>query len=107
MAGRSPGPSSEHLEIIYEMNRRFLEAVRWDYPDGRSLRRGLLIQEGSYKDTHAPGCGSHAVMVAGLHAILKNSVFRAFADVSNRIVNVRNGITPPSLLIQANPVLHS
>jgi starch phosphorylase len=101
-----------HLEIIYEINRRFLEAVRQKYPDRPELAAEVsLIQDGSVQKirmAHLAIVGSHAVNgVAELHtSILKKNVFRAFADVfPDRIVNVTNGITPRRWLIQANPRL--
>jgi starch phosphorylase len=101
-----------HLEIIYEINRRFLEAVRRDYPEAPELAAKLsLIQEGSVRRVrmaHLAVVGSHAVNgVAELHtAILKEGLFRDFARVfPDRIQNVTNGITPRRWLSQANPRL--
>jgi glycogen phosphorylase len=101
-----------HLEIIYEINRRFLAAVRSNHPNEPDLAVELsLVQEGSVRRirmAHLAIVGSHAVNgVAELHtAILKQGLFRGFARVfPDRIQNVTNGITPRRWLIQANPRL--
>ena len=101
-----------HLEIIYEINRRFLEMVRTDHPDEPWLEAELsLIQEGSVRRirmSHLAIVGSHAVNgVAELHtSILKKGLFRNFDRVfPDRIQNITNGITPRRWLIQANPRL--
>ncbi len=101
-----------HLEIIYEINRRFLDNVRKLYPDEPELEHELsLIQEGYVRRVrmaHMAIVGSHAVNgVAELHtAILRKGIFRNFGRVfSDRLQNVTNGITPRRWLIQANPRL--
>jgi glycogen phosphorylase len=101
-----------HLEIIYEINRRFLEAVRCDYPDEPDLAAQLsLIQEGAVRYvrmSHLAIVGSHAVNgVAELHTdILRKGLFKNFARIfPDRIQNVTNGITPRRWLIQSNPRL--
>jgi glycogen phosphorylase len=98
-----------HLEIIYEINRRFLITVNMDHPNEPHLERGLsLIQEGAdrrVRMAHLAIVGSHAVNgVAALHTkILKESLFRDFDRVfPDRIVNITNGITPRRWLIQSN-----
>jgi starch phosphorylase len=64
-----------HLEIIYEINRRFLDEVRAKYPDdtGR-LARMSLIEEGGEKSVrmaHLACVGSHSINgVAALHTEL-------------------------------------
>ena len=101
-----------HLEIIYEINRRFLETVRREHPDEPELEAELsLIQEGFIRRirmSHLAIVGSHAVNgVAELHtAILRKGLFRNFARVfPDRIQSITNGITPRRWLIQANPHL--
>jgi starch phosphorylase len=101
-----------HLEIIYEINRRFVETIRRDHPGKPELEVELsLIQEGSMRRirmAHLAVVGSHAVNgVAELHtAILRKGAFRSFDRVfPDRILNVTNGITPRRWLIQANPRL--
>jgi glycogen phosphorylase len=101
-----------HLEIIGEINRRFLATVRNNHPDAADLEGKLsLIQEGSHpkiRMAHLAIVGSHAVNgVAELHTrILRESTFHDFTRIfPNRIVNITNGITPRRWLIQANPPL--
>ena len=101
-----------HLEIIYEINHRFLELVRKNYPDDPQLAaRVSLIQEVGgrrVRMAHLAIVGSHSVNgVAELHSsILKNSLFRDFDLVfPGRFSNVTNGITPRRWLYQSNPSL--
>lgn len=101
-----------HLEIIYEINRRFMEAVRTSYPQEQDLAARLsLIQEGPVQRvrmSHLAIVGSHTVNgVADLHtAILKKRLFADFARVfPQKIQNITNGISPRRWLIQANPHL--
>jgi starch phosphorylase len=101
-----------HLEIIYEINHRFLEKLREDHPEEANLAAKLsLIQEGTVRYVrmaHLAIVGSHSVNgVAELHSlILKKSLFREFDQVfPGRIQNVTNGITPRRWLVQANPAL--
>jgi starch phosphorylase len=101
-----------HLDIIFEINRRFLEALREDYPDDPGLLNRLsIIAEGDSKQVrmaHLAIVGSHTVNgVAELHSrILKEELFREFHQVfPGRFQNVTNGITPRRWLFQANPSL--
>ena len=101
-----------HLEIILEINHRFLEHLKKSRPDDPDLPARLsLIQEGPVRRVrmaHLAILGSHTVNgVAALHTrILKSSLFRDFADIfPDRIRNVTNGITPRRWLYQANPTL--
>ena len=101
-----------HLEIIYEMNHRFLIVAKESFPDEPSLlARVSLIQEGTARRVrmaHMAIVGSHSVNgVAALHSsILKEDLFRDFERVfPGRIGNVTNGITPRRWLYQANPSL--
>lgn len=101
-----------HMEIIYEINRRFLEDLQDKYPDDPDLYARLsIIQEGHEKKirmAHLAIIGSHSVNgVAALHShILKTSLFKEFDQVyPGRIGNVTNGITPRRWLHQANPGL--
>ncbi len=101
-----------HLEIIFELNRRFLEQVAARWP-GRidRLRRMSLIEECGGKKVrmaHLAILGSRRVNgVAELHTdILKHKVFRDFYEFSpEKFVNVTNGISPRRFLLQANPGL--
>ncbi|MFH1487705.1 MAG: glycogen/starch/alpha-glucan phosphorylase [Pseudomonadota bacterium] len=101
-----------HLDIIFEINRRFLDGVRVRFPDRPELPAELsLIQEGNLRRVrmaHLAIVGSHAVNgVAELHSsILKKDLFKNFDRFfPNRIQNVTNGITPRRWLRQANPSL--
>jgi starch phosphorylase len=101
-----------HLEIICEINQRFLDVVKKEYPNEPELPARLsLIQENAGRQVrmaHLAVVGSHSVNgVAKLHTlILKNGMFRDFDQVfPNRIQNITNGITPRRWLHQANPSL--
>ncbi len=101
-----------HMEIIYEINQRFLDNLRSKYPDEPDLlSRMSIIQEGDPKRVrmaHLAIIGSHSVNgVAALHStILQTSLFKEFNRVyPHRIRNVTNGITPRRWLYQCNPGL--
>lgn len=101
-----------HMEIIYEINRRFLEELNEKYPGQPELYAKLsIIQEGHEKKirmAHLAIIGSHSVNgVAALHShILKTSLFKEFDEVyPGRIRNITNGVTPRRWLFQANPGL--
>ncbi|MBA3976304.1 MAG: glycogen phosphorylase [Candidatus Solibacter sp.] len=114
---RWPAPLFEsvlprHLEIIYEINRRFLEEVRvWDSADGGRAARMSIIEEGQPKQVrmaHLATVGSHMVNgVAELHSeLLKTTVLRDFAEMwPERFTNVTNGVTPRRWLLMSNPAL--
>ncbi len=101
-----------HLEIVYEINRRFLEEVRRIRPGDPDLpRRVSLIDERGEKSVrmaYLATVASHAVNgVAALHSrLLRQTVLRDFADLyPERFTNVTNGITPRRFLGLANPAL--
>jgi starch phosphorylase len=101
-----------HLEIVYEINRRFLDEVRHRYPgDGaRATRLSLIDEEGgrSVRMAHLASVGSHRINgVAALHTkLLKADVLRDFHELRpERFVNVTNGVTPRRFLALANPRL--
>jgi starch phosphorylase len=101
-----------HLEIIYEINHRFLESLRIDFAGEHGLPGNLsIIQEGENRQirmAHLAIIGSHSVNgVAELHSqILKKDLFRDFNRVfPGRLKNVTNGITPRRWLKQSNPAL--
>jgi starch phosphorylase len=102
------------LEIVYEINRRFLDGVRSAYPgDDERVARVSLIDEGGEKRVRMANLavvGSHKVNgVAELHsALLKQTVLRDFAELwPDRFCNVTNGVTPRRFLKLANPALAS
>ena len=101
-----------HLEIIYEINRRFLDDVRQKFPgDDARLARLSLIDESkprSVRMAHLATVGSHAVNgVAQLHSdLLKQTVLRDFAELwPERFCNVTNGVTPRRFVALSNPGL--
>jgi starch phosphorylase len=101
-----------HLEIIYEINARFLDEVARRHPgDVERLARMSLIEEGGearVRMVHLAVVGSHSVNgVSELHTdILKSRVLRDFQEFyPDRINNKTNGITPRRWLMKANPPL--
>jgi starch phosphorylase len=101
-----------HLEIIYEINRRFLDEVRAKFPgdDDRLRRMSLIGEDGgkSVRMAHLATVGSHAINgVAALHSqLLKESVLRDFYELwPERFSNKTNGVTPRRFLALANPGL--
>jgi starch phosphorylase len=103
-----------HLEIIYEINRRFLDQVRVTYPDdGDRIARMSLIDESGdrYVRMANLACvGSQAVNgVAKLHSdLLKNGILKDFFEWNpKQFTNVTNGVTPRRFLMLSNPRLAS
>ena len=101
-----------HIEIIYEINRRFLDQVRDRFPgDDDRLRRMSLIGEDNGRNVrmaHLAVVGSHAVNgVAALHSeLLKASVLKDFNEMwPERFSNKTNGVTPRRFLALSNPGL--
>ncbi len=101
-----------HLQIIYEINRRFLRDVSVHYVgDTDRLRRMSIIKEDREKKirmSHLAMVGSHAVNgVSKLHTrLLKEKIFKDFEDIfPGKIQNITNGITPRRWLLAANPRL--
>jgi glycogen phosphorylase len=101
-----------HLEIVHEINRRFLDDVRQRFPgDDQLLRRLSLIDEDggrSVRMAHLASVGSHAINgVAALHTdLLKKTVLRDFHTVApTKFLNVTNGVTPRRWLVLSNPNL--
>jgi starch phosphorylase len=100
------------LEIIYEINRRFLDEVGQRYPgDAARLARLSLIDESGEKRVRMANLatvGSHAVNgVAALHSrLLQQTVLRDFAELwPERFCNVTNGVTPRRFMVLSNPAL--
>jgi starch phosphorylase len=101
-----------HLELVYEINRRFLDDVRRLYPgDEARVQRMSLIEEGPVRRVrmaHLAVVGSHSTNgVAALHSeLLRTRVLRDFAELfPGRFNNKTNGVTPRRWLQQANPFL--
>ena len=100
------------LEIIYEINQRFIDYLKQQCPDEPELIPKLsIIQEGDVQKirmAHLAIVGSHSVNgVAALHSkIIKTSLFKDFNRIyPGKIKNVTNGITPRRWLYQSNPGL--
>ncbi len=101
-----------HLEIVYEINRRFLQEIRARFPnDPNRVARMSLIEEGSPRQirmAHLAIVGSFAVNgVAELHSrLLREHTFRDFSEIwPDRFCNKTNGVTPRRFLRLANPRL--
>jgi starch phosphorylase len=103
-----------HMEIIYEINRRFLEQLAVLHPgDGEMMRELSIIEEGAEKKVRMANLaiiGSHAVNgVAALHTeIIKSVVFKDFYRIwPDKFNNKTNGITQRRWLKLCNPKLSS
>jgi starch phosphorylase len=101
-----------HLEIIYEINRRFLDEIRTLFPgnDGLLSRLSLIDESGPryVRMANLAAAGSHAVNgVAALHSeLLKKTVLSDFYKYDpGRFHNVTNGVTPRRWLVLSNPRL--
>ena len=98
-----------HMEIIYEINRRFLQVVRLHYPgDDRMLERMSIIDEHGNKAVrmaHLATVGSHHVNgVAALHSeLVKTQLMPEFYDLwPHKFTNVTNGVTPRRWIASSN-----
>jgi starch phosphorylase len=101
-----------HLEIIFEINRRFLEELRVKYPgdDQRLSRMSLIDEKGEryVRMAHLASVGSHAINgVAELHSeLLKRDVMQDFHEyMPEKFTNVTNGVTPRRFVVVSNPKL--
>ncbi len=101
-----------HLEIIYEINRRFLDEVRLRYQgdDGRVARLSLIDESGEkyVRMAHLASVGSHRINgVAALHTdLLTKTVLKEVYDIyPDRFINVTNGVTPRRWVALSNPEL--
>ncbi|MBF0318655.1 MAG: glycogen/starch/alpha-glucan phosphorylase [Nitrospirae bacterium] len=101
-----------HLEIIYEINFRFLKGVGERYPDDSGkLSRMSIIEEGEEKKVRMANLsiiGSHSVNgVSALHTeIIKKELFRDFYEYwPEKFNNKTNGITQRRWLRLCNPSL--
>jgi glycogen phosphorylase len=101
-----------HLEIIYEINRRFLEEVltRFPHDDSRLNRMSLIDESGEryVRMAHlATVAGRHVNGVAQLHSdLLKRTVLQDFAELwPEKFCNVTNGVSPRRFLTMTNPGL--
>jgi starch phosphorylase len=101
-----------HLDIIYEINRRLLDAVRTRFPGEESrLQHVSLIEEGPTKHVRMANLaivGSHSTNgVAAIHShLLRTMTVKDLAEVfPDRFNNKTNGVTPRRWLLLANPPL--
>jgi len=101
-----------HLEIIYEINRHFLDEVQAQYPgDNQRLARMSLISEAGEKSVrmaHLACVGSHAVNgVAALHTrLLTANIMHDFYEFTpEKFSNKTNGVTPRRWMAVSNPRL--
>ena len=101
-----------HLEIIYEINRRFLDEVRVKFPgDDVKLAHLSIIDENGEKYVRMANLaviGSHAVNgVAELHSeLVKSQLFSDFHAMDpDSFHNVTNGVTPRRFVALSNPGL--
>jgi starch phosphorylase len=100
------------LEIIFEINRRLLGAVRRRYPgDEGRVQRISLIEEGATKHVRMANLaivGSHSINgVAKIHSeLLRTTTVKDLAEMfPERFSNKTNGVTPRRWLLLANPPL--
>jgi glycogen phosphorylase len=103
-----------HLQIIYEINKRFLNTVHNKFGDDLSrVRRMSIISEGEQPSVQMANLGivgSHKVNgVAALHSeLIVKTIFRDFYELwPEKFTNKTNGITPRRWLKQCNPELSS
>jgi glycogen phosphorylase len=101
-----------HLEIIFELNRRFLDEVRLKYPEDAGLaERVSIIEEGGPKYVrmaNLASLGSQTINgVAALHTeLLKTTVLKDFHTLfPEKFLNITNGVTPRRWLVLSNPRL--
>jgi len=101
-----------HLQIIFEINKNFLDEVEKKWPGDTEKKRNLsLIEEGGgqmIRMGHLSVVGSHSVNgVAAIHtALVKSDLFPDFHALwPNKINNKTNGITPRRWLLGCNPRL--
>ncbi|MDD2708061.1 MAG: glycogen/starch/alpha-glucan phosphorylase [Verrucomicrobiae bacterium] len=101
-----------HLEIIQEINHRFLKAARIKYlgDDARIARLSLFDESGEryVRMANLATVGSHRVNgVARLHSqLLKETILRDFAELwPEKFINVTNGVTPRRFMVLSNPRL--
>jgi starch phosphorylase len=101
-----------HLDIIYEINRRFLDAVAREFPGDTALlkRVSLIAEEGERRVRMGNLCIVASTKVNGvarLHSdLMVQTIFSDFAKIfPERFTNVTNGVTPRRWVAQCNPGL--
>ena len=101
-----------HLQMIYEINHRFLAKVEEQWPGNEEVsKRVSIIEEGDDKQVRMCNLavvGSHSVNgVSAMHSeLVKESLLPEFNELwPERFNNKTNGITPRRWLVQCNPEL--
>ena len=101
-----------HLEIVLEINRRFLDTVRARFPgDEERVRHISLVEEGAERTirmAHLAIVGSHSTNgVSAIHTtLLRTTTVKELAEMfPERFNNKTNGVTPRRWLLLANPAL--
>ncbi|MEM1310230.1 MAG: glycogen/starch/alpha-glucan phosphorylase, partial [Cyanobacteria bacterium P01_H01_bin.153] len=101
-----------HLEIVYEINRRFLDQVRLRFMgnEERISRLSLIDESGqrSVRMANLACAGSYSINgVAELHTeLVKTTILKDFYDLSpEKFNNKTNGVTPRRWMVQSNPRL--
>ncbi|MCU0736481.1 MAG: glycogen/starch/alpha-glucan family phosphorylase, partial [Methylotetracoccus sp.] len=101
-----------HTEIIFEINRRWLDEVRQQFPgdDGKVAHLSIIDESGDkyVRMANLAVVGSHAVNgVAALHSeLVRSQLFSDFCQVDpDRFLNVTNGVTPRRFVALSNPRL--
>lgn len=101
-----------HLEIIYEINKRFLDIIRIRYPgNNQKLARMSIIDDSGDKSVRMANLaviGSHSVNgVAAMHTrLIKSHLFKDFFDMKpDKFHNITNGVTPRRWIMLSNPAL--
>ena len=98
------------LQVIYEINHRFLEGVERRFPgDMDRKRRMSIIQEGGERCVRMANLAvigsSHVNGVSALHSqLLKENLFRDFHEYEpGKLLNQTNGVTPRRWMLKCNP----
>ena len=101
-----------HMQIIYEINHRFLQRIEMSHAGDIDLIKNVsIIEEGATKQVRMANLavvGSHKVNgVAGLHSkLLRERVMPEFdAIYPDKFINITNGITHRRWLLECNPEL--
>lgn len=101
-----------HLELIYEINRRFIDEIRIKFPDDVDrIRRMSIIDESGERYVRMANLacvGSFTINgVAQLHSeLLKKTVLHDFYEMyPEKLTNVTNGVTPRRFMVLSNPRL--
>jgi glycogen phosphorylase len=101
-----------HLEIVYEINRRFLEDVRARFPGNNEIiKRVSLVDEAGERRVRMAALAIVASRkvngVSALHSqLMVETIFADYAAIwPDKFLNVTNGVTPRRWLMQANPTL--